>query len=144
RFRRVERRKVMTYASETVLNAPTFSLLFLLPVAAMLQISVAALSLFLVPLLKWKQEVARMPLLLREVFQVHAWFISVTLTIFAVMTWRFAAEMAGGANPVCRWLAAGIGGFWAIRTVLQMAYYSSSHWRGQVGRTVAHVVLLMV
>src|SRR5205823_8886001 len=135
RFRRVERRKVMTYASETVLNAPTFSLLFLLQVAATLQLSVAALNLFLVPLLKWKEEVARMPLLLREVFQVHAWFISVTLTIFAVLTWRFADEFAGGAVPVCRWLAAGIGVFWAVRTLLKMTYYSMSPGLGRYGRT---------
>jgi len=134
----------MTYAAQTIMNAPGFSLMLLLRAAATLQLAVAVMNLFLVPLLKWKEVVARMPLLLREVFQVHAWFISVTLALFAVMTWRFAGEMAGGANPVCRWLAAGIGGFWAIRTVLQVAYYSSSHWRGQTGRTVAHVVLLIV
>jgi hypothetical protein len=114
---------------------------FALQLAAAAQLGIALMNLFLVPLLKWKEEVARMPLLVREVFQVHAWFISVTLGIFAVMTWRFAAEMAGG-DKVCRWLAAGI--FWGIRTVLQVTYYSSSHWRGQMGRTVAHVVLLMV
>src|SRR2546426_8903510 len=98
----------------------------LLQLAAILQLGIAVLNLFLVRLLKWEEEVARMPLLLREVFRVHAWFISITLTIFAVMTWRFAGEMAGGANPVCQWLAAAIGMFWAVRTVLQVAYYSSS------------------
>ena len=111
---------------------------------AILQLGVAVLNLFLVRLLKWEEEVARMPLLLREVFRVHAWFISITLTIFGVMTWRFAGEMAGGANPVCQWLAAGIGMFWAVRAVLQVAYYSSSHWRGQPGRTLAHVLLLVM
>jgi hypothetical protein len=85
-----------------------------------------------------------MPLLLREVFRVHAWFISVTLTIFAVMTWRFATEMAGRANSVGQWLAAGIGGFWAIRAVLQVSYYSSSHWRGFFARTLVHVLLLIL
>jgi len=116
----------------------------LLQLAAIMQLGIAALNLFLVRLLNWEEEVARMPLLLREVFRVHAWFISITLTIFGVMTWRFASEMAGGANPVCQWLAAGIGMFWAVRTVLQVAYYSSSHWRGQAGRTLAHVLLLVM
>src|SRR5215831_1568007 len=78
------------------------------------QLSVALLNLFLVRLLNWREDVLRMPLLMREVFQVHAWFISITLALFSVLTWRFAAELAGGANPVCRWLAGGIGLFWAI------------------------------
>ena len=116
----------------------------LLPIAAVTQLAIAVMNLFLVRLLKWRDELARMPLLLREVFQVHAWFISVTLAIFAAMTWRFAALMAGGADPVCRWLAAGIGLFWGIRAVLQLTYYSSTHWRGQPRRLVAHLALLLV
>jgi len=35
-------------------------------------------------------------------------------------TWRFADLMAGHSDPVCQWLAAGIGVFWAIRAVLQV------------------------
>ena len=112
--------------------------------AAGLQLAVSVLNLFLVPLFKWKPDLQRMPLLLREVFQVHAWFISVTLGIFAIMTWRFAPEMAAGHDTVCRWLAACIATFWAIRTVLQVTYYSNSHWRGQPDRTIAHVALLLI
>ena len=116
----------------------------LLEIAAALQLAVAVLNLFLVRLLYWKDDIARMPLLLREVFQVHVWFISITLAIFGVVTWRFAAEMADHADPACQWLAGGIGLFWAIRTMLQVGFYSSSHWRGQATRTVAHVALLCV
>jgi len=119
-------------------------LVVLLEIIAALQLGVAVLNLFLVPLLKWQSELERMKLLLSEVFRVHAWFISITLTIFAVMTWRFATEIASGANPVCQWLAAGIGGFWAIRAVLQVTYYSSSHWRGLPAQTLVHVLLLIL
>lgn len=116
----------------------------LLQIAAVLQFSVAILNLFLVPLLKWKDDLQRAPLLLREVFQVHAWFISVTLAIFGVITWRFAAEFAAHTSGVGVWLAGGIGFFWAIRTVLQVTYYSSSHWRGLTGRTIIHISLLLL
>jgi hypothetical protein len=121
----------------------TLSLSIFLRTAASVQLSVAMLNLFLVPLLKWKDDLARAPLLLREVFHVHAWFISVTLAIFGLMSWHFAADIAERTNPIGCWLAAGIGIFWVIRTILQIAYYSSSHWRGQFGRTVIHVVLLI-
>ena len=113
-----------------------------LQIAAVAQVAIAILNLFLVRLLGWREAISQMPLLLREVFHVHAWFISVTLVIFGAMTLRFSTDMATGASLVCRWLAAGIGLFWLIRTVLQITYYSSSHWRGQLGRTVAHVTLL--
>jgi hypothetical protein len=120
------------------------SLSIFLRTAAALQLAVAILNLFLVPLLKWKEDLKRAPLLLREVFQVHAWFISVTLAIFGLMTWRFGGELAAHTNAIGSWLAASIGAFWAIRTILQITYYSSSHWRGQFGRTVIHILLLLL
>ncbi len=116
----------------------------LLLLVAGLQLAIAILNLFLVPLLKWQADLARAPLLLREVFQVHAWFISVTLTIFALLTLRFSHEMAAGSNIVAIWLAGAIGTFWAIRTILQIVYYSSTHWRGQAVRTAIHIGLLFL
>lgn len=107
------------------------------------QLAIAVLNLFLVRLMHWESDIARMPLLIREVFRVHAWFISVTLGIFGLVTWRFANEMASGANPIGTWLCAGIGLFWAIRTLLQVTYYSSSHWKGQPARTLSHFTLLL-
>ena len=125
------------------MNAHLTELKLFLQLAAALQLGVAVMNLFLVRILKWREQVAAMPLLLREVFQVHAWFISVTLAIFGTLTLRFAGELASGANPIGQWLCAGMGMFWAIRTVLQITYYSSSHWRGQVGRTLIHFLLLL-
>lgn len=126
------------------LSPASSGLEFALRLAGAAQLTIAVLNLFLPRMLGWKDDLARMPLLIREVFHVHAWFISITLVIFAVMTGRFAAEMAAGTNDACRWLAAGIGVFWCIRTVLQVAYYDRSHWRGRPGRTVIHVALLVL
>jgi hypothetical protein len=121
-----------------------FPLTLMLQTVAALQLGLAVLNLFLVPLLKWKEELARTPLLLREVFHVHAWFISITLTIFALLTWRFATDLAAHTNAVGAWLAASVGIFWAIRTILQVTYYSNSHRRGQLARTVIHIALLFM
>src|SRR4051794_33145822 len=79
-------------------------LAFLLQTAAAAQIAVAVLNLFLVRLMKWEADLDHMPLLVREVFRVHAWFISVTLAIFGAVTWRFADEIAHGGNPIGQWL----------------------------------------
>lgn len=116
----------------------------LLELAAAGQLVVAAVNLGLVRLLRWRAELERLPLLMRQVFQVHVWFISLTLIIFALLTWRFAAQMAAGTNAVCTWLAAAVGMFWGVRTLIQVAYYSPSHWRGKLDRTMIHVLLFVL
>ena len=122
----------------------TSALIVALKTVAALQIGIALLNLFIERLLGWRAELERADRLLREVFRVHSWFISVTLALFGSLTWRFAEETALGGNDACRWLSTGIGLFWALRTVLQVAYYSSSHWRGRPGRTAIHVSLLVM
>jgi hypothetical protein len=65
-----------------------------LRIVAVAQMALAVLSFFLPRILKWETDIARMSLLVREVFQIHSWFISLTLLIWGVLTWRFATEMA--------------------------------------------------
>jgi hypothetical protein len=124
------------------MNPGPDALIIWLRIAAVAQLAIAVLNVALPRLMRWTEDLARIPLLIREVFYVHAWFISVTLAIFGVMTLRFAGEIAAVTNPVCQWLAGAIGLFWGIRTVLQVAYYSGSHWRGRPLRTALHIALL--
>ena len=113
-------------------------------IVAAAQLTVAVLNLFLVRIMKWEEEVARMSQLVREVFHVHAWFITITLVIFGVVTIRFAGELAAGTNDLGSWLAAGIGIFWLIRWLMQFFYYDSSHWRGKRAETIVHIVLIFL
>lgn len=109
--------------------------------AAAVQIGVALLNLSLIRIMKWKPDLDRMPLLIREVFRIHCYFISITLTIFGIITWRFAPEIAAAASPIAIWLAVGIGLFWLIRSAMQWFHYSPSHWRGDTPRTLIHFAL---
>jgi hypothetical protein len=114
-----------------------------LRVAAIAQFAVAILNLFLIRIMKWKRDLDGAPLLIREVFHIHVIFISITLSIFALLTWRFADEIAGAANPLAIWLATAIGIFWIIRSVMQWLDYSPSHWRGNTARTLIHWTLFL-
>jgi hypothetical protein len=125
-------------------NISTHALVLGLQAAAALQIGIAILNLFLSRILDWEEELRKASKLLNEVFHVHSWFISITVAIFGLMSWRFAGELAGNGPAIDRWLAGCIGLFWGIRTVMQVAYYSSSHWRGKPGRTMIHLVLLLI
>jgi hypothetical protein len=115
-----------------------------LKIVALVQLGISVLNLFLIRMMRWKDDMDQMPLLIREVFKVHSWFISLTVLIFSVMTWKFASEMVQGTNLACTWLACLIGAFWLFRTFLQIAYYSSSHWRDRLGRTLIHISCLIV
>jgi len=111
--------------------------------AAIAQFAVAILNLFLIRIMKWKPDLERMPLLIREVFHVHCIFISITLSIFAALTWQFTREIVAGANPLAIWMAAAIGSFWSVRAAMQWLYYSSNHWRGNSQRTLIHWALFL-
>jgi len=116
----------------------------LLMLAALGQLIVAALNLRLEKILGWGPVIASLPDLVREVFVVHKWFISITLVIFATLTIRFASEFAGPGNEIARWLAAGIALFWGIRTAIQWFYYGANHWRGKSRETLVHWLLTLV
>jgi hypothetical protein len=116
---------------------------FLLRLAALAQLGVALLNLFLVRIMKWKRDLISASLLIREVFLIHIYFISITLAIFGALTWRFAGDIATAANPLCVWLAIGIGSFWSVRSVMQWSHYSAVHWRGDLLRTFIHWTLFL-
>lgn len=109
--------------------------------AGLAQIVVAVLNFRLERILRWEDELSRLPSLIREVFHVHKWFISISLLIFAIITLRFVTEMATGATEMSRWIAAGIGIFWSIRTALQWCYYGHGHWVGKPRETAVHWIL---
>ena len=48
---------------------------------AVAQMFIALLNLALVRIMGWETELTRLRLLIREVFQVHSWFISATVAI---------------------------------------------------------------
>src|SRR6266853_5425101 len=95
------------------------SLELALRVVAVAQFAVAILNLFLIRIMKWKPDLERAPLIIREVFRIHVVFISITLSIFAALTWRFAYEIARASSPLTIWLAVAIGLFWLVRSAMQ-------------------------
>jgi len=111
--------------------------------AALAQFAIAILNLFLIRIMKWKPDLDRTPLLIREVFRIHVVFISIALSIFAALTWRFAVEIADALSPLAIWLAAAIGLFWLVRSIMQWLHYSASHWRGDALRTLIHWALFL-
>ena len=128
---------------KTILDFASSNLELWLRIIAVAQVALAGLSLCLPRILNWKPDIERMSPLVREVFEIHCWFIALTLAIWGVLTWRFAPEMARVPTPLSRWLCGAIGLFWGLRCVLQWTHYSPSHWRGNPQRTLIHWTLFL-
>ena len=111
--------------------------------AAAGQLFIAVLGMMIPRILGWQGAIAQMPLLVREVFHVHTFFIALTCAIFGSITWRFAGQIAHPTHELIRWFAGAIGIFWGIRCVMQWTFYSSSHWRGLLDKTIAHWMLFL-
>src|SRR5207237_10185374 len=90
------------------------SLDLLLRTAAVAQFAVAILNLFLIRIMKWKPDLERAPLLIGEVFRIHVVFISITLSIFGALTWRFAHEIARAPTTLASWLAVAMVVLWSV------------------------------
>lgn len=107
------------------------------------QLALVPLNVVLPRLLHWKPDVDRMSLLVREIFQIHAVFITLTVGIWGVLTWKFAERWVTEPDELSSWVCFALALFWGLRCVMQWTHYSSSHWRGQIGRTVIHWLLFV-
>lgn len=117
---------------------------WLLRAAAVGQLALVPLNVALPRLLNWKPELRRVSLLVSEIFEIHALFITVTVGIWGVLSWRFAERWVSAPDELSRWLCGALALFWGLRCVMQWTHYSASHWRGQAGRTAIHWALFLV
>src|SRR5207248_5734634 len=86
----------------------------------------------------WREEMARLSLLNRQVFQVHAIFLIVTLALFSALLLTTAPSLLE-PTPLARAVLAGLTIFWALRMLVQWFYYSPEIWRGHRFNTMMHV-----
>src|SRR5437762_2422824 len=119
------------------------SLDLLLRVAALAQLAIAILNLFLIRIMKWKPDLDRAPLLIHEVFRIHVVFISFTLSIFAALTWRFAREARAAGGRWAIWPAVAFVFFWFVRSIMKWLNCSTNLWRGIFLRTLIHWALFL-
>ncbi len=110
---------------------------FHLRVAGSLQIALAGLHLFFPERFNWREELARLSLLNRQIFIVHVLFICVILSLFGALS-LFAPQALLQPTPLARLVLAGLVGFWALRLGVQWFVYDASLWKGRAARTAIH------
>lgn len=87
---------------------------------------------------QWREELGRLSLLNRQIFQVHCFFIALVLFMFGLLALVFTdalLERTALARPV-------LGGmllFWLARLFAQFFVYDARIWKGDRFNTRAHL-----
>ena len=94
-------------------------------------------NLFVPGRLRWREELARVSLVNRQIFQVHTVFIILILAMFAVLLLT-SADALLEPTRLSRLILGVLTIFWGLRMLTQWFYYSPAIWRGDRFNTTMH------
>lgn len=114
-----------------------------LRIAGAMQILLALLHLDFPRRFRWREELAALSLLSRQMFHVHTFFLCVVLVLFGALS-LLAPEALLEPTRLSRLVLGGIAGFWALRLYCQWFVYEPRLWRGRPFETTVHVVFTLV
>jgi hypothetical protein len=89
--------------------------------------------------LGWREELAQLSLLNRQIFWVHTFFICLVLVMMGLLSLLATAHLLA-PTPLARWVLAGFALFWGIRLIVQWFVYDPRLWRGNRLHTWVHGV----
>lgn len=112
---------------------------FHLRVVGALMLVLAIVHAFFPRWFGWREDLAKLSLINRQIFVVHTLFVVVVLAMLGVLMIFYANPLLR-SGEVGRAVFFGLGVFWAIRLVVQIWYYKSELWRGHRGKTGLHVL----
>jgi hypothetical protein len=113
-----------------------------LKIAGILQIALALLHARFPKRFGWKEELAPLSLLNRQVMYVHTFFIALTVFLIGLLCVTSAGDLINTA--LGRRVSLGLAIFWITRLVIQFFGYSSELWRGKTFETVIHIVFSLL
>jgi hypothetical protein len=94
-------------------------------------------NLFVPSRFHWREEMSRLSLVNRQIFQVHTIFLVLTLGLFSALLLTCAGALLEPTR-LSRAVLIGLTTFWALRMVVQWWFYSPSLWRGHTFNTCVH------
>ena len=93
--------------------------------------------------LRWREELPRLSLVNRQIFEVHTVFIVLVLALSSALLLT-SSDALLAPSPLSRAILAGLTVFWGLRMLMQWFYYSPAIWRGNRFNTAAHLVFSTV
>jgi hypothetical protein len=112
-------------------------LLFNLRLVGVLMAGLVVLNLFVPGRFRWRDELSRVSLLNRQIFQIHAIFLVLILGLLSALLLT-SADALLERTRLARALLIGLTVFWGLRMLAQWFYYSPEVWRGNRLHTAMH------
>ena len=91
----------------------------------------------------WRNELAGVSLLTRQIFYVHAFFIALGVVLGGAVSLVFPDALLI-PSPLSRAILASMAFFWFCRLLAQFFAYNGAIWRGNHFRTAMHVAFSML
>jgi uncharacterized Tic20 family protein len=92
---------------------------------------------------RWREEMSRLSLVNRQIFQAHNFFIVLTLALFSALLLTCSDALLEPTR-LSRAILIGLTVFWAVRMLMQWCFYSPRVWRGNPFNTAMHWVFSVV
>jgi FtsH-binding integral membrane protein len=93
--------------------------------AGVLQFIIAAANFFAPAKLHYRENLAKVSPIIRQIFTVHSIYIVFVLIGFGLICLLFPADLCG-ASPLGKFLCGFLAIFWGLRVVLQFTYYDKA------------------
>jgi hypothetical protein len=119
------------------------TLLLHLRIAGALLALLVVVNLLLPYHLRWRDDMATLSLINRQVVRVHAIFITLMVALCSALLLT-SSEALLEPGPLSRAILIGLTVFWGLRMLMQWCYYSVDTWRGSRLRTAVHYAFSVV
>ncbi|HYT66795.1 MAG TPA: hypothetical protein VEL51_10270 [Vicinamibacterales bacterium] len=115
------------------------TLLLHLRIVGLVMALLVAINVFVPGRFNWREELGRVSLLNRQIFQAHSICIVLMLALFAALFFT-CTEALLEPTRLSRAVLIGLTIFWGLRMLMQWFFYSPAIWRGDRFNTIAHGV----
>jgi hypothetical protein len=105
-------------------------LITLLRLSGLFLLGLFVLNFFVPKKFGWREELARLSLINRRIFQVHAIFIALILLMMGTLLVAMPGALVE-PTPLARAVLVGLIAFWGVRLVMQWFVYDAALWRGK-------------
>src|SRR6185436_6319305 len=112
-------------------------LITLMRICGVALLGLFVLNFFVPKRFKWREELPRLSLINRRIFQVHAIFIALILLLMGLLLVALPRELIA-PQPLARAVCGGLALFWAVRLWMQLFLYDAELWRGKPFETLMH------
>lgn len=110
-----------------------------LRIAGAVMLLLVGVNLYVPRFLGWQEELRRVSLVNRQIFQVHATFIVILLGLLAALLLACAPALAE-PTALARAVLLGLTVFWGLRLSFQLLVYDPRIWRGKRFETAMHAL----